>query len=87
MEIEFNPSRSPRTEAGQPVARQDKPTSRASASESSTAGSSLLDKLRTIPLLRSSVVDHALSLAVNVKYPPDDLVDRIAALLSKHLSH
>ena len=87
MEIEFNPSRTPRTEAGQQVARPDKPTSRASAAESSAPASSLLDKLRAMPLLRSSLVDHALSLAINVKYPPDDLVDRIAALLSKHLSH
>ena len=87
MEIEFNPSRAPRTDAGQPVARQDKAARRASSSQPSTAVSSLVDKLRSIPLLRSSVVDHALSLASNVKFPPDDLVDRIAALLSKHLSH
>ena len=77
MEIEFNPSRTPPTEAGQPVARPDKPTARASASQSSTDSSSLLEKLRAIPLLRSSMVDHALSLAINVKYPPDDVVDRI----------
>ena len=87
MEIEFNPSRAPWTEGGQPVVRPDKTTTRASTPEESSASTaSLQDKLHAIPLLRANVVDRALSLADHVKYPPDDLVDRIAALLSKHLS-
>jgi hypothetical protein len=68
------------------VARQETPTSRASAPDSSSVVATLQDRLRTMPLLRSSMVDHALSLASNAKYPPDDLVDRIAALLGKHMS-
>jgi hypothetical protein len=86
MEIDFNPSRAARTDAGQPVPRPEKPAPRGPNPDVFSASPSLRNKLYDIPLLRSNMVDRALSLASNVKYPPDDLVDRIATLLSNRLT-
>lgn len=84
MEIEFNPVRPAVTGAGQPVARReaapavqaDAPFKRAAALE---------DSLREIPLVRPEKVAHARSLVADVKYPPEETLDRIANLLALHI--
>lgn len=85
MEIEFNPVRAAAAGAGQPVARReaapavsgDVPFERAVALEQA---------LKEIPLVRPEKVEHARSLVADVKYPPEETLDRLANLLAIHMN-
>ncbi|HWC58507.1 MAG TPA: hypothetical protein VHC44_02355 [Verrucomicrobiae bacterium] len=80
MEIEFNPGRVPKMEPSQTVAR---PSASAAAGESSfPASSALMDKLKNQSDVRPEQVARAKGLVSDVKYPPDDVLDRIAVLLA-----
>ena len=80
MEIEFNPGRVPKVEPSQTTAR---PSASASADEASFTGSAALqDKLKNIPDVRPDKVAYAKGLVSDSKYPPDDVLDRIAVLLA-----
>jgi hypothetical protein len=80
MEIEFNPGRVPQVEPNQTAAR---PSAVAPADATSFAVSAALqDKLKNIPDVRPDKVAYAKSLVSDAKYPPNDVLDRIAILLA-----
>ena len=80
MEIEFNPGRVPKVEPGQTVAR---PSASASVDNTSFQGSAALqDALKNQTDIRPDVVARAKGLVSDTKYPPDDVLDRIAVLLA-----
>ena len=83
MEIEFNPGRVPKAEPSQPAAR---PSATPAADEVSFHGSAnLQDRLKNIPDVRPEKVAYAKSLLSDSKYPPNDVLDRIAVLLAIHV--
>ena len=80
MEIDFNPGRVPQVEPSQTTAR---PSASAPADESSfPASAALQDKLKNQSDLRPDQVARARDLLSDSKYPPDDVLDRIAVLLA-----
>lgn len=85
MEIEFNPSRIPKPEFSQLVARQSSSSAAPDAASFSTAAS-LQGKLNDVALVRPETVDRAKALLSDDKYPPGYVVDRIAALLAFHIN-
>jgi hypothetical protein len=83
MEIEFNPGRVPKPEPSQPVAR---PSATPAAEDTSFQVSvALQDKLKSISTVRPEKVAQAQALVSDSKYPPGDLLDRIAVLLAIHV--
>ena len=86
MEIDFNPSRIPKAELSQPVARQGASPTAADAASFSTT-SSLAAKLNDISLARPEKVEQAKTLASSDSYPPVELLIRIAALLAVKLKN
>jgi hypothetical protein len=80
MEIDFNPSRVPPTEPSQPVARRD--DAAAAQGTSFQLASALQDQLNSQPAVRPEKVAQAQALVSHEKYPPDDVLDRIAVLLA-----
>ena len=85
MQIEFNPTRISQSESSQPAARQSAAPA-ASDSASFASSASLKDQLIQIPTIRPEQVERAQSLVGKGKYPPDDILDRIAVLLAVHLN-
>lgn len=83
MEIEFNPSRISQTESTQPAAKRDS-TAAAADTASFTASNSLNSQLGNIATVRPEQVAKAKALVGSSKYPPDDVLDRIAILLAIH---
>ncbi|MGH7868840.1 MAG: hypothetical protein ACREP9_14715 [Candidatus Dormibacteraceae bacterium] len=86
MEIEFKPSQVPPARPSGPVSK------RSAAGAADNAGSSqnlgvLKAKLAQLPLERPDKVAQAQSDATSSKYPPDDLLDRIAVLLAIRLGN
>ena len=80
MEIEFNPGRVPKVEPSQTVAR---PNASAAADDTSFRSTpALQDKLKNQSDVRPDVVARAKELVSDSKYPPDDILDRIAVLLA-----
>jgi len=81
MEIEFNTGRIPRMGPGQPAVR---PGSAPSSSDavSFSASESLKNQLSTISTVRPEQVARATELVSDKGYPPDDVLDRIAALIA-----
>lgn len=84
MEIEFNASRVSQSEPSQSVP-QRKAAPTASDVASFTSSASLKDQLNQIQTIRPEEVARAQSLVSNGKYPPDDILDRIAILLGLHI--
>ena len=84
MEIEFNPARTPAPGAGQPVGRRDAaPAVR--ADQPFERAAALEQALKDIPLVRPEKVEHARALVADTKYPPEEMLDRIANLLALHM--
>ena len=83
MEIEFNTSRIAKSDLPQPVVRQDSPPVTADTT-SFTATNSLDGQLQNVPASRVDKVALAKTLITNPNYPPQELLDRIAALLAVH---
>jgi hypothetical protein len=84
MEVDFNASRVPRAEPSQPAARQDA-TAEATDGTSFEVTAALQDKLKNLPTVRPEKVDQAKMLVSDLKYPPDDVLDRIAILLAAQI--
>jgi hypothetical protein len=84
MEIEFNSSREAQPTGNQPVKRSPVATS---AAESAPFGAaqSLEQSVRNLPVVRPEQVERARSLIADVKYPPQEMLNRIANLLALHL--
>jgi hypothetical protein len=85
MEIEFNASRAPSLpptpvapRGSQPAAGSDEPRFKGTEA--------LAQALARLPDTRSEAVEKAQKLAGLVKYPPDEIIHRIATLLAIHLS-
>ena len=85
MEIEFNISRIPDPGISKPVARNSAAASAVGA-DSLQGASDLERKLTDLPLVRPEKVVQAFGLNSHPKYPPDDILDRIAVLLAIHMS-
>ncbi|HWH71107.1 MAG TPA: hypothetical protein VNT26_17095 [Candidatus Sulfotelmatobacter sp.] len=83
MEIEFNPSRVPKPGYSEPVPRRDAPPA-APAAEPLPSTAALEEKTKSLPLVRPEKVLQVKPLASHLKYPPDEMLDRIAALLATH---
>jgi len=80
MEIEFNLGRVPKVEPSQTAAR---PGAAASADSTSfPVSAALQDKLKNISDVRPEKVAYAKGLVSDSKYPPNDVLDRIAVLLA-----
>ena len=81
MEIEFNPGRVPKVEQSQTAAR---PSAAASVDDgvSFPGSSALQDKLKNLSDVRPDKVAYAQRLVSDSKYPPNDVLDRIAVLLA-----
>jgi hypothetical protein len=81
MEIEFNTNRILKPGGGQPIASQ----SAAKPSEDSVrleGVRALEEKLKQLPTVRPENVERGKALVKDVKYPPAELLDRIAYLLA-----
>jgi hypothetical protein len=84
MDIKFNPSRSADAPVNQPVARQNNTTPATSAASFEKA-QSLERTISELPLVRPEKVAHARALVADSKYPPNEMLDRIASLLALHI--
>ena len=82
MEIEFNASRVPKPGYNEPVRRQVASESAPPSTEVSQSTASLQSKLRELPLVRPEQTAQAQALVAEEKYPPNDVLDRIAVLLA-----
>jgi len=83
MEIEFNTSRVPKPGYSEPVARQAaSPTAPSPTALASDSTAQVTNKLEHLPTVRPEKVAQAQVLVSNDKYPPDDVLDRIAVLLA-----
>jgi hypothetical protein len=85
MEIEFNPSRATQNGASQSVSRREVAPSANDNASFDRAGA-LEKELREIPLVRPEKVEQARALYKDVKYPPDEMLDRISSLLAMHIT-
>jgi len=84
MEIEFNPSRVGNSPAAQPAAK-----GRAPASVGDTAAldktSALKAAINGISLVRPEKVDAARAAVADTKFPPDQVLKAIAALIAEKM--
>ena len=86
MEIELNVSRVPARPPAPAIQRGSEPIS--AQDESKFKGAeALAQALAQLPDPRPGVVDKARVVVSTVKYPPDEIINRIATLLAIHLSH
>ena len=86
MEISFNPSNIPDPAPNQPVARRSAASSAPTAASVSSS-EALKQSVKDIPLVRPEQVERGRALTADVKYPPTEVLDRIADLLALHLKH
>jgi hypothetical protein len=85
MEIEFNTSRISQPGYSPPANRASSVPSAAPQADSGTTAADLENRLQQIPLVRPDKVAQAKTLVANEKYPPNDVMDRIAILLAIRL--
>jgi hypothetical protein len=83
MEIEFNTRRIPTAESSPTVTRRSDPSA-ATEAVSFAASDSLKSQLNNLSASRPEQVAKAKALAADGKYPPDDVLDRMAVLLAIH---
>lgn len=83
MEIEFNTRRIPPAESSPTVARRSDPSAATEAVLFSTSDS-LKSQLNNLSASRPEQVAKAKALVADGKYPPDDVLDRMAVLLAIH---
>ncbi len=83
MEINFNSSRPTDPANNHPV----KPQAPVAAQEPARfeAAQSLERSVKDLPAVRPEQVERARTLIADVKYPPQEMLDRIANLLALHL--
>ena len=80
MEIDFNLNRVPPVEPSQTVARRDDAATASDTSFQLTA--TLQDQLNNLPAVRQDKIAQAQAFISDPKYPPSDVLDRIAVLLA-----
>lgn len=80
MEIEFNASRVPKSGYSEPLKRQVA-SPQPSSTEVVHTADTLQSKLKE-PLVRPDTVAQAQNQVSDEKYPPNDVLDRIAVLLA-----
>ncbi|HUA39663.1 MAG TPA: hypothetical protein VMA35_14815 [Candidatus Sulfopaludibacter sp.] len=86
MKIEFNPRPVSQPESSQPQKLSGQSATPVATDSTSFASSALLKgQLNQIPLVRTEQVARGQSLVRSGNYPPDDVLDRIAALLGIHV--
>lgn len=85
MEIKLNPGRPAEPGTGQPVTRRT-PAQPVGDTESFVRTQSLERALQDAPVVRQEKVAHARALVADVKFPPDEMMDRIANLLAIHMN-
>lgn len=84
MEIEFNPSR--KLEAGESsTVRRQAAAAPAGETVSFERTRALEQRLKELPASRPEQVERARNLVADVKYPPAEMLDRIANLLALHV--
>jgi hypothetical protein len=83
MEIEFNTRRIPPAESSLTVTRRSD-TSAATDAVSFSASDALKSQLSNLSASRPEQVAQAKALVADGKYPPDDVLDRVAVLLAIH---
>jgi hypothetical protein len=84
MEIEFNPNRITGSAASQPVAKSGAPAPR---QDSASLGKTdaLKSAINNIPLVRPEKVDAARAVISDTKFPPDEVLKAIAALIAENI--
>jgi len=80
MEIDVNLNRVPPVEPSQAVARRD--DAAAADDTSFRLTSALQDQLKNLPAVRPDKIAQAQAFVSDPKYPPSDVLDRIAVLLA-----
>lgn len=85
MEINFDPGRVPEPNTGLPVLRRN-PSASVDASGRFPRTEALERALREDPPVRPEQVQQARVYVGDAKYPPDEMLDRIANLLALHLN-
>jgi hypothetical protein len=84
MEIEFNPSRVGQPESAPPTVRSG--PVRANRAEAPFPNTDAVEAtLRDIPLARPGKVEQVKPLVSDLQYPPDQMLDGIAALLAMNI--
>lgn len=81
MEIEFNTSKVNKPEPVTPVTRQDA-VRRVEEDASFENTAALEAQLRELPDVRSEKLEQARALLSNVQYPPEQVLNSLAALLA-----
>lgn len=85
MEINFDPGRVPGPNTGLPVLRRN-PSASVDAAGRFPRTEALERALREDPPVRPEKVQQARVYVGDAKYPPDEMLDRIANLLALHLN-
>jgi hypothetical protein len=86
MEVDFNPGRSPIAGYNPPVVRRDLPTATADNTMSFERTNSLEQSLKDAPQVRPEKVAQASALVADASYPSDEVLNRMAGLLAKHIN-
>ncbi|MDW8380865.1 MAG: hypothetical protein RMN51_01970 [Verrucomicrobiota bacterium] len=84
MEIEFNPGRYSEPGVSQSVTRRPPPTA-ASDALSIERAQSVRRALAEAPAVRPEKVEQARAYAADVKYPPEEVLERLSHLLALKL--
>jgi len=85
MGIEFNTSQVSRPGYQPPVNRASTADPATAQADSGNTTYDLENRLQQIPLVRPEKVQASKDLVSDEKYPPDDVLDRIAILLATRL--
>ncbi len=84
MEVEFNVGLAANNPVSQsPVRRQSAPPAASAMSFENTQA--LEETLKEIPTVRPEAVDRAAALLADANYPPDEVLDRVATVLSQNI--
>ena len=87
MEVDFNPGRSPITGGNQPVIRREPSATAPDNTMSFDKTTSLQQTLKDSSQVRPEKVAQASALVADPNYPSDDVLDRLAGLLAKHIGN
>lgn len=86
MEVEFNVGLAANNPVSQPsVSRESTPPAASAMSFENTQA--LEQTLQEVPVVRPEAVERAAALLSDANYPSDDVLDRVAAVLSQNISN
>ena len=86
MEVDFNPGRSPIIGVNQPVVRREPSAKAADNTMSFDQTTSLEQSLKNSAQVRPEKVAQASALVADSSYPSDEVLNRMAGLLARHLN-